>query len=55
MSERQDTFRPIVTFIREVFQKPEGAITLHEPVFGGNEKKYLEECIDNTYASSVGT
>lgn len=29
-------------------------ISLHEPVFRGNEKKYLEECIDTTYVSSVG-
>ena len=30
-------------------------IFLHEPVFRGNEKKYLEECIDSTYVSSVGS
>ena len=28
---------------------------LHEPVFGGNEKKYLAECIDSGYVSSVGS
>ncbi len=27
---------------------------LHEPVFNGNEKKYLNECIDSTFVSSVG-
>jgi len=27
---------------------------LHEPVFGGNEKAYLSECIDSGYVSSVG-
>lgn len=27
---------------------------LHEPVFQGNEKKYLLECIDSGYVSSVG-
>ena len=27
---------------------------LHEPVFGGNEKIYLEECIDTGFVSSVG-
>jgi aminotransferase in exopolysaccharide biosynthesis len=27
---------------------------LHTPFFGGNEKKYLLECIDSTYVSSVG-
>lgn len=27
---------------------------LHEPVFEGNEKKYLSECIDSGFVSSVG-
>jgi perosamine synthetase len=27
---------------------------LHEPVFAGNEKKYLAECIDSGFVSSVG-
>ena len=27
---------------------------MHEPVFFGNEKKYLNECIDSTFVSSVG-
>ncbi len=29
-------------------------IPLHEPYFNGNEKKYLENCIDSTFVSSVG-
>lgn len=29
-------------------------IPLHSPYFGGNEKKYLNECIDSTFVSSVG-
>jgi perosamine synthetase len=33
---------------------PEGFIPLHAPVFMGNEKKYLNECIDSTFVSSVG-
>lgn len=44
----------IINKIREIFNKPEGPIYLHEPLFIGNEKKYLEECIDSTYVSSVG-
>lgn len=47
-------FVEIVQFIRETFNKPEGFIPLHEPTFSGNEKKYLEECIDSTFVSSVG-
>ncbi|MDX9694742.1 MAG: LegC family aminotransferase [Bacteroidales bacterium] len=41
-------------FIRELYNKPEGFIPLHAPVFRGNEKKYLEECIETTFVSSVG-
>lgn len=29
-------------------------IPLHAPVFKGNEKKYLNDCIDSTFVSSVG-
>ena len=29
-------------------------IPLHEPFFAGNEKKYVAECIDSTFVSSVG-
>ena len=28
--------------------------SLHEPVFNGNEWRYLKECLDSTYVSSVG-
>lgn len=44
----------IITFIRELYQEPTDFIPLHSPVFQGNEKKYLEECIDTTFVSSVG-
>lgn len=47
-------FEEIVQFIRKTYNKPEGFLALHEPIFVGNEKKYLEECIDSTFVSSVG-
>jgi len=31
-----------------------GQISLHEPSFEGNEWKYLKECLDSSYVSSVG-
>lgn len=31
-----------------------GPVTLHEPIFEGNELLYLKECIDSTFVSSVG-
>jgi perosamine synthetase len=32
----------------------DGPIKLHEPTFDGNESRYLQDCIDSTYLSSVG-
>ncbi len=49
-----DQFRRIVDFVRELYDRPEGSIPLHAPVFSGNEKKYLSECIDSTFVSSIG-
>ncbi len=46
-------FQPIIEFIRSLYPGKE-TIPLHEPYFGGNEKKYLLDCIDSTYVSSVG-
>lgn len=43
----------IVDFIKQTFKTQE-FIPLHEPKFIGNEKKYLNECIDSTFVSSVG-
>jgi aminotransferase in exopolysaccharide biosynthesis len=50
-----EKFKQIVDFIRFLYCKPEGFIQLHAPVFNGNEKKYLNECIETTFVSSVGT
>ncbi len=44
----------IINFIRQLYNDPEGFIQLHTPVFCGDEKKYLVECIDSTFVSSVG-
>ncbi|PHO10262.1 aminotransferase DegT [Malaciobacter canalis] len=43
----------IVDFIKQTFNTKE-FIPLHEPRFIGNEKKYLNDCIDSTFVSSVG-
>lgn len=42
-----------VDFVRSVYGTNE-FVPLHEPRFIGNEKKYLLECIDSTFVSSVG-
>lgn len=43
----------IIDFIRQTFHTKE-FIPLHEPRFIGNEKKYLNDCINSTFVSSVG-
>lgn len=43
----------IVEFIQQTFKTKE-FIPLHEPKFIGNEKTYLNDCIDSTFVSSVG-
>ena len=43
----------VVYFIKETFNNVD-FIPLHEPKFIGNEKKYLNDCIDSTFVSSVG-
>jgi len=45
--------KEIVSFIQETYKTKE-FIPLHEPRFFGNEKKYLNDCIDSTFVSSVG-
>ena len=46
-------FSDIVSFIHSLFGTDE-FVPLHAPLFIGNEKKYLAECIDTTFVSSVG-
>jgi len=48
-----ESFSNIINFIKKQFPN-QGFIPLHEPRFLGNEKKYLNECIDSTFVSSVG-
>ncbi|TQR33821.1 LegC family aminotransferase [Campylobacter sp. MIT 99-7217] len=45
-------FEKEISFIKSLFDKEN--IPLHEPCFVGNEKKYLNECIDSGFVSSVG-
>lgn len=45
-------FEKELSFIKSLFNKEN--IALHEPCFIGNERKYLLECIDSGFVSSVG-
>lgn len=42
----------LVDFVHAIFGR--GPVVLHRPVFEGNEKRYLVECIDSNFVSSVG-
>ena len=46
-------FEKTIKFIQEAYNTTD-FLPLHEPVFFGNEKTYLNECIDSTFVSSVG-
>lgn len=45
-------FDKLCDFLKGVYA-PEPPV-LHRPVFGGNEKRYLGECIDSNFVSSAG-
>ena len=46
-------FKSTIDFIKSVYGNKEFT-PLAVPVFAGNEKAYLNECIDTTFVSSVG-
>lgn len=46
-------YEKTISFIKELYRTTE-FVPLSVPVFVGNEKKYLNECIDTTFVSSVG-
>ncbi|MBQ9338698.1 MAG: LegC family aminotransferase [Paludibacteraceae bacterium] len=46
-------YKQIVDFIRDLYGNSD-FVPLAVPKFIGNEKKYLNECIDTTFVSSVG-
>jgi aminotransferase in exopolysaccharide biosynthesis len=46
-------YSEIINFIRNQFPTKD-FITLHEPIFNGNEKSYVLDTINSTFVSSVG-
>lgn len=46
-------FKDVVDFIKEQFPGRD-FIPLHEPIFIGNERNYINDAIDSTFVSSVG-
>ncbi len=48
------SYQNLINFIRSTFNEPEEYIPLHDPRFIGNERKYLSECLDSNFVSSIG-
>jgi len=46
-------YNNVVEFIKKLYPN-QLFIPLHAPIFQGNEKKYVDDCIDSTFVSSVG-
>ena len=52
MKKINNISKDVVAYAKKIFG--EGLIALHRPVFEGNERKYLVDCIDSNFVSSVG-
>ncbi len=52
MTKNSKTFDNILGFIRKTFNTEE-FIPLHAPVFAGDEMKYVVDCLESTFVSSV--
>jgi perosamine synthetase len=50
--KQTEKFEQIIKFVRKIYG--DDLIPLHRPIFGGNEKSYLADCIDSNFVSSAG-
>jgi aminotransferase in exopolysaccharide biosynthesis len=48
----KDKYRKIIDFIKGLYKKD--IVPLHEPIFVGNEEKYVLDTIKSSYVSSIG-
>ena len=51
-TKKKELFQSTINFIKSYYD--EESIPLHRPIFSGNEKEYLIQCIDSNFVSSVG-
>jgi len=54
MERNIENFKRIVDFVKSKYPNKD-FVGLHEPVFIGNERKYVLDAIDSTFVSSVGS
>ena len=50
--QNNQRFEQITQFVRGIYG--DDFIPLHRPIFAGNEKLYLADCVDSNFVSSVG-
>ena len=50
----KNKFSYLFSFTRKYYERNTDKISLHEPVFFGNEKNYVNDSIESTFVSSVG-
>ena len=50
--EIDNLVKKVISFSQQVYK--ESPIPLHRPIFEGNEKNFLSECIDTNFVSSAG-
>ena len=48
------TVKCIIQSLRKVLPEEKDSIALHEPVFNGNEWRYLKDCLDSGWVSTAG-
>ncbi len=53
-SAKSSLAEQVICALRKVLSDKSKTYSLHEPVFHGNEWKYVKECLDTTFVSSVG-
>ena len=53
INDMKKTVESFIQLVRSIYK--EDFIALHRPVFEGNEKAYLSDCIDSNYVSSAGS
>lgn len=54
-SDATQLFTGVVGLLQQVLAEQHVPSTLHEPLFDGNEQKYVAECIQSSWVSSVGS
>ncbi len=53
--QNQDLLHQVLTALQKVLKHQKLPVSLHQPVFEGREKEYVEDCIKTGWVSSVGS